>query len=150
MSILFLLLNISQVDGAWQTEIVRDSAVITAYVRKRQQIEEELIAEEALAPTGDMDRDARARKKYVQWLLIGVADNKHLKQIGGAHYKVEEESGASCKPQKRKSCKGRWCHIAVEANDQDRDNGKCILPPEVTLLMLFVSDAAGIVDKWDI
>jgi transcription initiation factor TFIID subunit 1, fungi type len=62
------LLKISQVDGAWQTEIVRDSAVITAYVRKRQQIEEELIAEEALAPTGDMDRDARARKKYVQIL----------------------------------------------------------------------------------
>ena len=69
------MLNISQVDGAWQTEIVRDSAVITAYVRKRQQIEEELIAEEALAPTGDMDRDARARKKYVQWLLNGVADD---------------------------------------------------------------------------
>jgi len=52
-----------QVDGIWKTEIVRDSAVISAYVRKRQQIEEELIAEEALAPTGDMDRDARAKKK---------------------------------------------------------------------------------------
>ena len=37
--------------------------MISAYVRKRQQIEEELIAEEALALTGDMDRDARARKK---------------------------------------------------------------------------------------
>lgn len=60
----------SKVDGVWKTEIVRDSAVITAYVRKRQQIEEELVAEDALAPTGDQDRDARARKKYVLFFLL--------------------------------------------------------------------------------
>ncbi|GJJ09780.1 hypothetical protein Clacol_004004 [Clathrus columnatus] len=57
------------IDGVWTTEIVRDSAVINAYVRKRQQIEEELVAEDALAPTGDQDRDARARKKLEERIL---------------------------------------------------------------------------------
>ncbi|KAF8516697.1 TAF1 transcription initiation factor TFIID subunit TAF1 [Hysterangium stoloniferum] len=57
------------VDGIWKTEIVRDSAVISAYVRKRQQIEEELVAEDALAPTGDTDRDARAKKKLEERIL---------------------------------------------------------------------------------
>lgn len=69
------MLKISQIDGAWQTEIVRDSAVISAYVRKRQQIEEELIAEDALAPTGDMDKDARAKKKYVFDFLGKISYN---------------------------------------------------------------------------
>jgi len=55
---------------------VRDSAVISAYVRRRQQIEEELLAEDALAPTGDLDRDARAKKKYVRFsgpLLLALS-----------------------------------------------------------------------------
>lgn len=51
------------VDGEWKTEIVRDTAVIAAYVKKRQAIEEENMTADALAPTGDADRDRRAKKR---------------------------------------------------------------------------------------
>ena len=51
------------VDGEWQTEIVRDAAVLAAYVKKRQAIEEENTTADALAPTGDADRDRRAKKR---------------------------------------------------------------------------------------
>ena len=51
------------VGGEWQTEIVRDAAVIQAYVKKRQAIEEENTTADALAPTGDADRDRRAKKR---------------------------------------------------------------------------------------
>lgn len=54
------------VGGEWQTEIVRDAAVIQAYVKKRQAIEEENTTADALAPTGDADRDRRAKKRYVE------------------------------------------------------------------------------------
>jgi transcription initiation factor TFIID subunit 1 len=52
-----------QVDGVWETEIIRDAAVIRAYVRGRQQIEEEATLADSLAPTGDADRDKRAKKR---------------------------------------------------------------------------------------
>ena len=51
------------VDGKWNTEIVRDAAVIRAYVRRRQIIEDETTGADTLAPTGDIDRDARAKKR---------------------------------------------------------------------------------------
>ena len=51
------------VDGEWETEIVRDPAVIRAYVRRRQMIEEESATADSLAPTGDEERDKRARKR---------------------------------------------------------------------------------------
>lgn len=53
-----------QIDGEWKTEIVRDPAVIRAYVRRRQLIEEETTMADSLAPTGDADRDKRARKRW--------------------------------------------------------------------------------------
>ena len=52
-----------QVNGEWRTEIVRDAAVINAYVKKRQVIEEENTTADALAPTGDAERDRRAMKR---------------------------------------------------------------------------------------
>jgi transcription initiation factor TFIID subunit 1 len=51
------------IDGKWSTEIVRDAAVIRAYVRRRQIIEDETTGADTLAPTGDSDRDARAKKR---------------------------------------------------------------------------------------
>lgn len=51
------------VDGEWKLEIVRDPSVITAYLKKRQAIEEENMTADALAPTGDAERDRRARKR---------------------------------------------------------------------------------------
>lgn len=53
------------VDGKWCTEIVRDAAVVRAYMRRRQIIEDETTGADTLAPTGDIDRDARAKKRYV-------------------------------------------------------------------------------------
>lgn len=54
----------SQADGEWQTEIIRDAAVIRAYIRARQLIEEETTLADNLAPTGDADTDKRYRKRY--------------------------------------------------------------------------------------
>lgn len=56
------------IDGKWCTEIVRDAAVVRAYVRRRQNIEDETTGADTLAPTGDTDRDARAKKRYVDRL----------------------------------------------------------------------------------
>jgi len=61
------LLNLNaifQIDGVWQTEIIRDPAVIRAYVRGRQVLEEEATLADSLAPTGDIDKDKRAKKRY--------------------------------------------------------------------------------------
>ncbi|KAF7303274.1 DUF3591 domain-containing protein [Mycena kentingensis (nom. inval.)] len=49
--------------GHWQTEIIRDPAVIRAYIRSRQAIEEDATLADSLAPTGDADKDARAKKR---------------------------------------------------------------------------------------
>lgn len=54
-----------RIDGKWNTEIVRDAAVIRAYIRRRQIIEDETTGADTLAPTGDIDRDARAKKRCV-------------------------------------------------------------------------------------
>ena len=60
----FLIRSSFQVDGEWQTEIIRDPAVIRAYARARQLIEEETILADNLAPTGDADTDKRYKKRY--------------------------------------------------------------------------------------
>lgn len=39
--------------------------MINAYVRRRQMIEEEATMADMLAPTGDAEKDKRARKRYV-------------------------------------------------------------------------------------
>ena len=51
------------VNGEPVVEIVRDVAVIAAYVKKRQAIEEENMTTDLLAPTGDAERDKRAMKR---------------------------------------------------------------------------------------
>jgi hypothetical protein len=62
------------VAGEWETEIVREPAVINAYLKKRQIIEEEAQLTNTLAPTGDVDKDARAKRRYIcsQSLLQSV------------------------------------------------------------------------------
>jgi transcription initiation factor TFIID subunit 1, fungi type len=54
-----------QINGEWQTEIIRDPAVIRAYVRGRHLLEEEATLADSLAPTGDADKDKRAKKRQV-------------------------------------------------------------------------------------
>lgn len=58
------------VDGHWETEIVRDPAVIRAYIRNRQAIEEENTLTDSLAPTGDADKDKRAKKRYASTISL--------------------------------------------------------------------------------
>jgi hypothetical protein len=60
-----------QVGGEPKYEIVRDPAVIVAYLRKRQVIEEETTLADTLAPTGDAEKDARAKKRCVLYLHPG-------------------------------------------------------------------------------
>ena len=57
----------------WQTEIIRDPAVIRAYVRGRQALEEEATLADSLAPTGDADKDKRAKKRYSNLLYKGTS-----------------------------------------------------------------------------
>ena len=61
-----------QVDDEWQIEIIRDPAVIRAYVRARLAIEEEATLADNLAPTGDADTDKRYKKRYALFLSLGV------------------------------------------------------------------------------
>lgn len=53
------------INGKWQREMVRDPAVINAYLTRRKKIEDEAIATEDLLPTGDAAIDL-ARMKRLQ------------------------------------------------------------------------------------
>jgi hypothetical protein len=64
--------ELNKVDGLWQTEIIRDPAVIRAYVRGRQALEEEATLADSLAPTGDADKDKRAKKRYFRLPFKGI------------------------------------------------------------------------------
>jgi transcription initiation factor TFIID subunit 1 len=66
-------LRFFQILGEWQTEIIRDPAVIRAYVRARQVVEEEQTLADSLAPTGDADKDKRAKKRYFVSFAANVA-----------------------------------------------------------------------------
>lgn len=51
-------------DGNWTTEIVRDPAVIKAYMRSREAVEAELLASadiDSLAPSNDAERNEKIR-----------------------------------------------------------------------------------------
>lgn len=66
---IYLTLTRLEIDGIWRTEIIRDPAVIRAYVRGRQLLEEEATLADSLAPTGDADKDKRAKKRLVHFTL---------------------------------------------------------------------------------
>ncbi|PWY97254.1 hypothetical protein BCV70DRAFT_203028 [Testicularia cyperi] len=51
------------INGKWQREVVRDPAVINAYVTQRKKIEDEAIATEDLLPTGDAAIDLARMKR---------------------------------------------------------------------------------------
>ncbi|TIC66273.1 hypothetical protein E3Q03_02238 [Wallemia mellicola] len=50
------------INGSWQTEMIEDSAVISAYVRKRQIIEDQSLDVDKIEPTGDEELDRRRAK----------------------------------------------------------------------------------------
>ncbi|KAI1793162.1 hypothetical protein LXA43DRAFT_285247 [Ganoderma leucocontextum] len=79
------------VGGEWQTEIVRDTAVIQAYVKKRQTIEEENTTADALAPTGDADRDRRAKKRIEE--EIARMKKNQERRLHRKNAKIVKEGG---------------------------------------------------------
>ncbi|TBU49318.1 hypothetical protein BD309DRAFT_882680 [Dichomitus squalens] len=79
------------VGGEWQTEIVRDAAVIQAYVKKRQAIEEENTTADALAPTGDADRDRRAKKRIEE--EIARMKKNQERRLHRKNAKIVKEGG---------------------------------------------------------
>ncbi|KAK7059188.1 hypothetical protein VNI00_001815 [Paramarasmius palmivorus] len=79
------------IDGQWTTEIVRDPAVIRAYVRNRQAIEEENTLTDSLAPTGDAEKDRRARKR-IEEELARMKKNQE-RRLHRKNAKIVKEGG---------------------------------------------------------
>ena len=79
------------VDGEWRMEIVRDPAVIRAYVRRRQAIEEESATADSLAPTGDEEKDKRARKRLEE--EIARMKKNQERRLHRKNAKIVKEGG---------------------------------------------------------
>ncbi|RDB29477.1 putative transcription initiation factor TFIID subunit [Hypsizygus marmoreus] len=78
-------------DGEWQTEIIRDPAVIRAYVRGRQALEEEATLADSLAPTGDADKDKRAKKRLEE--EIARMKKNQERRLHRKNAKIVKEGG---------------------------------------------------------
>ena len=147
----FILL---QVDDEWQTEIIRDPAVIRAYVRARLLIEEEATLADNLAPTGDADTDKRYKKRYA--LLSPIIPYltpcwlRCTDQVGRADCEDEEEPGTALAPQERKDCKGRgYPNAAQQATETRHDgNGPVLFRRATCSPPAFYSGAADTADRW--
>ena len=107
--------------GEWETEIVREPAVINAYLKKRQIIEEEAQLTNTLAPTGDVDKDARARKRYVAFNISTqlVPTLMDLFQAGRGDCEDEEEPGTTLTQEERQTGQGRR---DTDADQQGRES----------------------------
>lgn len=79
------------IDGVWQTEIIRDPAVIRAYVRGRQVLEEEATLADSLAPTGDIDKDKRAKKRLEE--EIARMKKNQERRLHRKNAKIVKEGG---------------------------------------------------------
>ncbi|KAH9835861.1 atypical/TAF1 protein kinase [Rhodofomes roseus] len=79
------------VDGEWKTEIIRDNAVIAAYVKRRQALEEEATTADALAPTGDAEKDRRARKRLEE--EIARMKKNQERRLHRKNAKIVKEGG---------------------------------------------------------
>lgn len=60
--------RLPQVNGKWETEIVREPTIIGAYVRQRQLIEEEKTEADDLLPSDDEGKNERHKKRCVPFL----------------------------------------------------------------------------------
>ena len=70
---------------------MRDPAVIRAYVRRRQIIEEENTTADRLAPTGDEERDKRARKRLEE--EIARMKKNQERRLHRKNAKIVKEGG---------------------------------------------------------
>ncbi|KAF8632973.1 hypothetical protein AX15_001570 [Amanita polypyramis BW_CC] len=79
------------VDGMWKTEIIRDPAVTRAYIRSRQVIEEEATLADSLAPTGDADKDKRAKRRLEE--EIARMKKNQERRLHRKNAKIVKEGG---------------------------------------------------------
>ncbi|EIW86914.1 TAF1 transcription initiation factor TFIID subunit TAF1 [Coniophora puteana RWD-64-598 SS2] len=79
------------VDDEWQMEIIRDPAVIRAYVRARQLLEEEQTLADNLAPTGDAFKDKRY-KKMLEDQIARMKKNQE-RRLHRKNAKIVKEGG---------------------------------------------------------
>ncbi|KAI5897841.1 uncharacterized protein SCHCODRAFT_02610400 [Schizophyllum commune H4-8] len=79
------------IDGVWKTEIVRDPAVIRAYIRSRQILEEESTMADSLAPTGDAEKDKRAMKRLEE--EIARMKKNQERRLHRKNAKIVKEGG---------------------------------------------------------
>jgi len=79
------------IDGVWKTEIIRDPAVIRAYVRGRQVLEEEATLADSFAPTGDVDKDKRAKKRLEE--EIARMKKNQERRLHRKNAKIVKEGG---------------------------------------------------------
>ncbi|WFD40407.1 uncharacterized protein MJAP1_003393 [Malassezia japonica] len=63
------------INGVWYKHIVRNPAVVNAYVKQRKEIEEQSIMTESLVPTGDAALDA-LRKKRLEDDIAALVKNQ--------------------------------------------------------------------------
>ena len=112
------------VHGEWKIEIIRDVAVINAYVKKRQAMEEEATTADALAPTGDAEKDKRAKKRCVYLLSVLLVCTQLFRlQTGRGNCSYEEEPGTTAAQKERQDCQGGWCSHAAEPPHEARYHG---------------------------
>ncbi|KAH8099333.1 atypical/TAF1 protein kinase [Cristinia sonorae] len=111
------------VNGEWKTEIIRDSAVINAYVKRRQAIEEEALTADALAPTGDADKDRRAKKRLEE--EIARMKKNQERRLHRKNAKIVKEGGTPMqlnRPSKQETT--RRCGLCGQVGHM-KTNRKC-------------------------
>ncbi|TCD62848.1 hypothetical protein EIP91_006329 [Steccherinum ochraceum] len=111
------------VDGEWKIEIVRDAAVINAYVKRRQAIEEETLTADALAPTGDADKDRRAKKRLEE--EIARMKKNQERRLHRKNAKIVKEGGTPMqlnRPSKQETT--RRCGLCGQVGHM-KTNRKC-------------------------
>ncbi|KAK9762421.1 hypothetical protein K7432_011851 [Basidiobolus ranarum] len=80
-------------ETSWQSEVVRDPAVMNAYLRQRQLIEEQTTSVEMLEPTNDEEKNRRMKKR-IQDRLATLKRNQERRH---ARAKAREATVSSLK-----------------------------------------------------
>ena len=95
------------VNGQWYRQVVRDPSVINAYVKQRQQIEEQSILTESLKPTGDAALDALRKKRLEEEIAARVKNQDRRLQRKNAKAAAEGQIGGYRKMPNKTNTKRR-------------------------------------------
>lgn len=94
-------------NGVWYKQVVRDPQVINAYVKKRQEIEEQSIVTESLVPTGDAALDAMRKKRLEEEIAARVKNQDRRLQRKNAKAAAEGVAGGYKKMPNKTNTKRR-------------------------------------------